>query len=176
MNLELIPNTDSLLLTETFKVDFSNPPFDIVEFSESLVKAMLEKRGIGLSANQVGYNYSVFAMRGSPEHFVCFNPRIVQPSTEMIELEEGCLSYPGLVIAVNRPRHIRMRFQAPNGETFTKTFSDMTARAVQHEMQHLKGKPFWEGVSKLKFDRAIKKAKKRGYDYSHLTYKGINNG
>jgi peptide deformylase len=164
----------SRLLQKGEKWDFSNPPMDIVELSESMVKTMLAKNGLGLAYNQTNLpdNFSIFAMRGSPENFIIINPRIIQPSEEMIELDEGCLSFPNLIFHISRPRHIRMRFQAPNGETFTKTFTDMTARIVQHEMCHLEGKPFWTGLSKLKFDRDVRKAYKRGFDYRGLTYKG----
>ena len=173
MDLELVDYNDPILLQPCHKFDMKNPPFNIVDFSQSLVDKMLEKNGLGLAANQVGIPYSVFAMRGEPENFVCFNPKIVQASEEVIELEESCLSYPGLIIKIERPRHVRMRFTGPNGEVFTRTFANMTSRCVFHEMCHLEGRPFWDGISKTKFNIAKRKAKKYNKDYSNLTYKGI---
>jgi peptide deformylase len=121
---------------------------------------MYENNGLGLAANQVGVPYSVFAMRGQPQNYVCFNPRIVQPSAEEIILEEGCLSFPGLVVKVKRPRHIRVRFQLPNGETVTETFIGMTARVFQHEMDHLQGKLYFNRANRYHKEVAMKKWKR----------------
>jgi len=157
--------------------DFANPPLDVVDLAESMVKFVLDRKALGVAYNQLDLpgNYAVFAMRGSPENFVCFNPKIVQPSEEIIELDEGCLSFPGMVASVKRPRFCRVRFSGPDGQVYTKTFTDMSARTFQHEMEHLTGIPFWSTISKLKFDMARKAAKKRGFDYSHILYKGIVN-
>ena len=140
--------------------DFQNPPFDPIEFSQELVKFMYENNGIGLAANQVGVPYRIFAMRGSPQNFVCFNPRIVQAAAENIILEEGCLSFPGLIVKVKRPRHVRVRFQTPNGDTRTETFIGMTARIFQHEYDHLEGKLYFNRASRYHREIALKKWKR----------------
>jgi peptide deformylase len=121
---------------------------------------MHDSNGIGLAANQVGIPYRVFAMRGQPENFVCFNPRIVQYSNETIVLEEGCLTYPGLIVKIKRPQHIRCRFQTPNGDTLTKQFTGMTARVFQHELDHLNGKIFYNQANRVHRDQALKKWRK----------------
>jgi peptide deformylase len=121
---------------------------------------MYENNGIGIAANQVGVPYRVFAMRGQPQNFVCFNPRVVQPSAEEIILEEGCLSFPGLIVKVKRPRHVRVRFQTPNGDTRTETFIGMTARVFQHEMDHLEGKLYFSRSSRYHREIAMKKWKR----------------
>ena len=170
MKLELSAEK-TLLYKKTEDWDFSNPPFDIADFSLALVDTMLAKKGWGLAANQVGYPLRIFAMEGMPEKFICINPRIVHFSEEKVELEEACLSYPGLVFHIERPRHVRLRFYAPNGEVYTKQFTGITARTVQHEICHLDGVPFWSGISRLKFDMVKKKALKKGFDYSNLPLK-----
>jgi len=118
---------------------------------------MYENNGIGLAANQVGVPYRVFAMRGSPENFVCFNPRVVQPSESLISLEEGCLTFPGLTVKIKRPQHIRVRFQTPNGDTLTKQFTGMTARIFQHEIDHLDGIVFYNRANRVHRDTALEK-------------------
>ena len=147
------------LLTPCKDFDFDNPPFDATEFSKELVKFMYEKNGLGLAANQVGYNYNIFAMRGSPQNFVCFNPIIVDFSEKVVKLEEGCLSYPGLIIPVKRPKSIRVRFRTPNGETRTEKFVGLAARVFQHEMDHLEGNKFYNKANKYHIDRAFRKLK-----------------
>ena len=160
------------LNTPTIEWDFENPPFDAADFALSLTEIMYKRGGVGLAANQCGYNFRVFAMRGSPESFVIFNPRVVNVSDTTIELQEGCLSYPGLSFKIIRPRDCRLRFKAPNGETYTKQFTGMTSRIVQHEIDHLNNVPMWNHISRLKFDMAVKKASKKGFDYSDLPYRG----
>jgi len=139
--------------------DFTDPPFDPVDFAQNLVKFMYENNGLGVAANQVGNPYCIFAMRGSPENFVCFNPKIVKPSESQIVLEEGCLSYPGLVVKIKRPQHIRARFTTPNGDTITRQFTGMTARVFQHELDHLDGIKFYDRANKFHRDQAMRKWK-----------------
>ena len=150
--------TDVALLTPCQYFDFSNPPFEPIEFAKQLAKTMIDSGGIGLAANQVGVPYAIFAIRGSPENVVVFNPKIVYYSPESTFLEEGCLSYPGLIINVQRAKEIRVRYQQPNGQTITTKFTGLTSKVFQHEFLHLQGKPFWEGVSKFQFDLARRRS------------------
>jgi len=165
MDLNVIDYNDSILYQECKYFDFDNAPYDPGELAQSLVQKMYGLNALGLSANQVGLPYKVFAMMGNP-NFVCFNPKIVQPSEETILMDEACVSFPGLTMKINRPRHIRCRFQGPDGETYTHTFSGMTARVFQHEMMHMEGKPFFNDVTKPKLNLALSKAKNIGYSYN----------
>ena len=157
--MNLVKSNDPILTTPCQPFDFETPPFDPIGFAQNLIKFMYENNGIGLAANQVGFPYRIFAMRGSPENFVCFNPKIVQPSEMTVSLEEGCLTYPGLLIKVKRPQHIRVRFQTPNGETLTKQFTGMTARIFQHETDHLDGVLFFNRANRYHKELALKKWK-----------------
>lgn len=150
---------DKHLLERCKDFDFVFPPFDPIEFSKELVKTMYEKNGLGIAANQVGVPYRIFAMRGSPENFVIFNPKIVWESDKQVVLEEGCLSYPGLVVKIKRPEFVRVRFNTPNGETLTKQFIGMTARIFQHEYDHLEGNRFYDKANKFHRDQAMRKWK-----------------
>lgn len=118
---------------------------------------MYESNGIGLAANQIGVPYRIFAMRGAPENFVCFNPKIVQPSEMVVTLEEGCLTYPGLLVKIKRPQHIRVRFTKPDGDTITKQFTGMTARIFQHEIDHLDGIIYYNKANRVHRDKALEK-------------------
>lgn len=149
---------DDRYLNEPCKdFDFKDPQVDPIEFAQELVKTMYERNGLGLAANQVGYPWRVFAMRGAPENFVCFNPKIVKPSDAEVSLEEGCLSFPGLLVKIKRPQHIRVRFTTPNGDTRTETFTGMSARVFQHEMDHLDGEIFYDKANRFHRDKALKK-------------------
>jgi peptide deformylase len=169
--MNLVKSDDIILKQNCTEFDFSNPPFDPIEFSKELVKFMYDSNGIGLAANQVGVPYRIFSMRASPENFVCFNPRIVQYSEQTIILEEGCLSYPNLIVKIKRSQHIRCRFQIPNGETLTKQFTGMSARIFQHELDHLNGEIFYNKANRVHREQAMRKWK-RG-DVLKMNYKTL---
>lgn len=145
------------LLEKCEPFDFSNPPFDPIEYAKILIHFMYEKNALGLAANQVGNPYRIFAMRGSPENFVCYNPRIIDTSEKQIVLEEGCLSYPNLIVKIKRPESIRVRFNIPNGDTITKQFTGMTARVFQHEFDHLEGTVFYNKANRVHREQAMRK-------------------
>ena len=158
--MELVKANDPILTTPCQQFNFQDPPFDPIEFARDLVKHMYEWNGIGLAANQIGVPYRIFAMRGEPENFVCYNPKIVQISEMQVVLEEGCLSFPGLICKVKRPQHVRVRFQTPNGDTLTKQFTGMTARIFQHELDHLDGILYYNKANRYHKEAALKKWKK----------------
>ena len=150
---------DRYLLEKCEEFDFKDPPFDPIDYAQNLVKFLYEKNALGVAANQVGTPYRIFAMRGHPENFVCFNPKIIQPSEMEVVLEEGCLSYPGLLVKIKRPQHVRVRFSTPNGDTITKQFTGMSARVFQHEYDHLDGIVFYTRANKFHRDQALRKWK-----------------
>ena len=158
--MELVNSNNPILKTKCEEFNFNDPPFDPIEFSKEFVKFMYEKKGIGLAANQIGVPYRIFAMRGSPENFVCFNPKIVHYSEEKIVLEESCLSFPGLVVKVKRSKLIRVRFQTPNSEIKTEKFVGMTSRIFQHEMDHLDGTLFFNRANLFHKEQAMRKWRK----------------
>jgi peptide deformylase len=155
--MKLVDHNDPILTTACKPFNFVTPPFEPIEFAKELVKFMYEQNGIGLAANQVGVPYRVFAMRGQPENFVCFNPKIVWKSEAKVELEEGCLTFPGMLVKIIRPQHIRVRFNTPNGDILTKQFTGMTARIFQHEFDHLDGILFYNLANRYNREKALKK-------------------
>jgi peptide deformylase len=155
--LELVHESNDVLKKPCVDFDFANPPFDPVEFSQNLVHTMMTNNGLGLAANQVGVPYRIFAMRGDPQHFVCFNPKIIYTGDENIFLEEGCLSFPGLITKIKRPAFIRVRFATPNGEITTKGFYGLAARVFQHELDHLDGQLFYNKATIYHREQSLKK-------------------
>ena len=159
--MKLVAQNDPILTTVCEEFDFANPPFDPIEFAKEMVKFMYEFKGIGLAANQVGVPYRIFAMRGEPENFVCINPRIIVYGEQEVVLDEGCLSYLGLVVKIKRPQHIKVRFNTPNGDIKTETFTGVTARIFQHELDHLNGIVFYNLANKFHKDQAFRKWNKK---------------
>lgn len=160
MTISLVPNDDPILSEEVPRFDFSNPPEDPIALTKQLAEFMMEKNGIGLAANQVGWRHRFFVVRSDPI-LACFNPVIVDMSTDTNTLEEGCLSFPGMLLKVKRANVIRIRYTQPNGETLTKQFQGMTARIMQHETDHLNGIVFLKRAGKVHLALARSKQKAR---------------
>lgn len=101
------------------------------------------KTGIGLSANQVGYAKRVIAvMRGSgPQYDIMINPVIKRIVCEKTTKSEGCLSYPGKYVQVERDEEIFLAYEDEDGTVQdTDLFQGIHARVIQHECDHLDGK------------------------------------
>lgn len=159
--MKLVPSNHPLLKTALEPFDFLNPNIDPLQLTTDMIQLMYDNNGIGLAANQLGLPYRVFVMSGSTDgDFACFNPKIVNYSQEQHYMEEGCLSYPGLWVKIKRPKSVRVRFQAPNGDVVTKTFAGMTARVFQHELDHLDGIVHIKRATKYHKELAIKRMKK----------------
>ncbi len=161
---KLVPFGSEILRTKTEKFDFSTPPINPIELYQRMSKTLVETDGAGLAAVQVGLPYRMFVMRSDPI-MGFFNPIIVDKSDEKIWLDEGCLTYPGILLKIKRAKKIRIRFSEANGETTTKIFDGMSARIIQHELMHCDGELFGDVSSRLQLEMAIKKANKHGHHY-----------
>jgi peptide deformylase len=151
---------NSTLQKETKLYDFQNSPFDAKEFAESLMKCMIDNNGIGLAANQCGVEYSIITLRTDPI-LVMFNPKIVHLSEKTTILDEGCLSYPGLLVKIKRPETVRVRYQGPDGVTYTRTFTGVTSHTFQQMLDKLNGKSLGWNVSRAKLDLARRKIRSK---------------
>lgn len=155
--MNLVKYNDPILKQKSEPFSFQDPSFDPIEFSKELVKFMYENNAINLTAIQVGIPLRIFAMRGSPQNFVCINPRIVQPSEAVVLLEEASVTYPGLSVKIKRPQHCRARFSMPNGDVRTETFTGMTARVFQQSIDFLDGKVYYANANPIHREQALRK-------------------
>ncbi len=123
---------------------------------EEMFEAMKHDRGIGLAAPQVGIAQRLFItdVEGDRRR-VFINPEIVRTSLEMIEYEEGCLSFPGLYFMVKRPEALKIQAQTETGKIFTLEADGLLARVILHENDHLDGKLFIDRVTPFKRERAL---------------------
>lgn len=158
MTYPLVDCNDPILKQEIEKFDFQKPPMDPIELAHILAETMIKENGLGLSANQIGLPYRAFAIKAE-QIIVCFNPQIVDTSTEQLYLEEGCLSFPLLFVKVKRPKKIKVRYTEPNGNVVTKIFDGLTARVFQHELDHLNGIVYTSRANRIHLDQAKKKLK-----------------
>lgn len=157
--LPLVPSHDPILTTKLLNFDFQNPEIDPIEVAHTLAQTCLMQNGLGLSCNQIGLPVRAMIIKANP--MLCmFNPVIVGRSEATTVDEEGCLSFPGLILKIQRNNVIRVRYARPNGEIVTEKYEGMTSRIIQHETDHLDGVVFTRKVSKLMLDMAQKRAAK----------------
>lgn len=158
--LSFVDYYDPILRTPTIPWDFNNKDPKEAEFlAFSLMETLNKKKGLGLSANQVGIPYRVCAVNMGDKIWIMFNPQIIEKSETPADYAEGCLSYPGLYLKLSRPNHIKIKFQAIGGQELTQEFDGLTAVCVQHEIDHLDGVLFTDKVSPIKLDQAKRKIK-----------------
>jgi peptide deformylase len=156
----LVPEIHPALKSALPEFDFAKPPVDPSGFASSLVETCKKYNGIGLSANQCGYNYRVFVMGSGEEYVAFFNPKIISVSEETTKMEEGCLSYMDLFLNIERPSIIEVEYQDFTGATKTAKFAGITARCFQHELDHMNGIVYTMHVKPLAMQMAMKKRSK----------------
>ena len=142
MNIELVKYPDVFLRKVSKDVLF--PLDDKTErLTKFMARAMYQNYGIGLAAIQIGYDLRIFVMdctRAQEDYQVFINPEIVKLSDETLTDFEGCLSTPGKQGEVKRHLRITLKYKDKEGEEHTKTFYNLEARCIQHELDHLDGK------------------------------------
>ena len=120
-----------------------------------MAQTMYEAPGIGLAATQVDIHRRLIVIDVSERRdslVVLINPEIVDASG-VSDIEEGCLSVPGIYDTLERAERVKVRAYDQNGNLFTLEAQGLLAVCIQHEMDHLKGKVFVESLSQLKQQR-----------------------
>lgn len=129
---------------------------------DDMLETMYDAPGIGLAATQVNVAQRIVVMDLSLEKHtpLCFiNPEIVSRSgTE--EMEEGCLSVPGVYEMVQRAERVTVRALGRDGKPFELDADGLLAVCIQHEIDHLEGKLFVDYLSELKRTRVRKRMEK----------------
>lgn len=131
----------------------------VVDMTETMYAAP----GIGLAATQVDVHKQVIVVDVSERRdslVVLVNPEIVE-AHGVSDIEEGCLSVPGVYDLVERAERVKVRAYDQNGKAFTLEAQGLLAVCIQHEMDHLKGKVFVEYLSQLKQQRIRAKLAKQ---------------
>jgi len=162
--MKIVKFPDAILRQRMPEFDFNNPVIDPVELEKDMIQVMLESDGIGLAANQVGIQTRVFVMgyRGNPEAAQAFfNPVVTDNTEDIADMEEGCLSFPGIYVNIKRPTKIKARWQNSQGEFEEGEFDGYNCKCFLHEYDHLEGIVFQDRVSTLKWAMAVKKTKQK---------------
>jgi peptide deformylase len=128
---------------------------------DDMFETMYAAPGVGLAATQVGVAQRIAVMdcsreEGVREPLVLINPEIVEQA-DPEDVEEGCLSVPGVAETLKRYARIKARAQDPDGKPFEVEAEGLLAQCIQHEIDHLDGKLYIDRLSSLKRERLLKR-------------------
>ncbi len=138
--LNIVKEGDPLLRKKSKPVETVTPRIETL--LDDMIDTMRRADGCGLAAVQVGVLRRVVVIEVEPGTvYELINPKIVAFSGHQEEAE-GCLSVPGKAGITSRPKHVTVRAMNRKGEMFDLTGSDLLARCICHECDHLEGKLF----------------------------------
>ena len=129
---------------------------------DDMFETMYAAPGIGLAATQVNIPWRVVVIDISEDRdqpLALINPEILEQDGEE-EMDEGCLSVPGVYERVRRAERIRVRALDREGQTLELEADGLLAVCIQHEIDHLDGKLFVDYLSEMKRQRIRKKLEK----------------
>ena len=134
---------------------------DREKFESDMIKLMLDERGMGLAANQIGITKRFFAIGHDSfdtfqKHAIIWNPEMINSSEERVIDVEGCLSFKDVFVKVERPKVIEVQYETTQGKTRFAKLNGMESKCFQHELDHLDGITFNKRVSKLRWQMANK--------------------
>jgi len=159
--LPLYNDQHPMLSQKIPEYDIRNLPNPVItKLSKRMKMTMKAHNGLGLSANQCGIFERLFII--GTEHFqlVCINPEIIDESPNKVKEEEGCLSFPGLSVKIERPDWIMARYYNEEGKQVEVKMEGLTAKCYQHELDHMNGIKFTDHVGPMALQMAKQKQQK----------------
>lgn len=139
---QILQDGDKTLKKKAKRVDKIDDT--IRNIAAKMVETMLASNGVGLSGNQVGLLKRIIVVLVNDEPKVMINPEIIFQSEELIEDNEGCLSFPGQFYDISRPQKVTVKYRNLSGHPMLETHEGLTARCLLHEIDHLDGIVFTE--------------------------------
>ena len=141
--------------------EFDTP--ELHQLIEDMFDTMAAADGAGLAAPQIGVGLRLAVVDGEPDKrrpLRLANPEVLSASAEVAEGEEASPCLPGVSARIERPAPVTVRFLNAEGEVEERAFDGLWATSVQHQIDHLDGKMYFDHLSKLKRDRLIAKSRK----------------
>lgn len=132
---------------------------------DDMIDTMEAMPGVGLAATQIGVMLRLAVVDASAERGKAVrmaNPEVLHASIELREHEEASPNLPGVSAKVKRPRAVTVRFLNEAGEAEERDFVALWATSVQHQIDHLNGRLYFDRLGKVKRDMLLRKAKKAG--------------
>lgn len=142
MPLTIYKDDHPILKKKAVKIDNITPALRLL--AANMMATMHLKSGVGLAAPQVGESIQLIVFdvvaetMNSMDSGFLFNPEIIEKDGKTLE-KEGCLSYPGLWVPIERSEKIKVQFMDISGRKRVETYKGIAARVIQHEIDHLNG-------------------------------------
>ncbi len=136
---------------------------EIDDIWTDMIDTMDAMPGVGLAAPQIGVMLRLAVVDVTPDRsrrIRMANPEILSTSEELRAHEEGSPCLPGVSARLERPRHVVVRFLNSDGVIMRRDFEDLEAPSVQHQIDHLNGKMYFDNLRRVKRDMLLRKAKK----------------
>ncbi len=137
---------------------------DVRAIWDDMIETMDAMPGVGLAAPQIGVMLRLAVVDASNERGKAIrmaNPKILHASVEPRDHEEASPNLPGSSATITRPRAVMVTYMDNHGITVRKDFVGLWATSVQHQIDHLDGKMYFDRLSRMKRDMLLKKARKR---------------
>mgnify|MGYP001613219870 FL=1 len=146
--LKIIQEKNPILRKKAEPVKNPKSP-EIKELIADMIATMIEIKGVGLAAPQVGVSSRVFTANVDDKIFVFINPEVKDFSDDTVSFEEGCLSVQKVWGQIVRPKKLTVKALDENGKPFKIRTKGLLARVIQHEIDHLNGTLFIDKAEKL---------------------------
>lgn len=130
---------------------------------QDMIDTMEAMPGVGLAANQIGILKRLAVVDASDDRGRAVrmaNPEILHASVQLRSHEEASPNLPGVFAKIERPRAVTVRFMGADGTVHEQDFVGLWATSVQHQIDHLNGKMYFDHLSKTKRDILLRRAKK----------------
>ena len=136
---------------------------DIRAIWQDMIDTMEAMPGVGLAAPQIGVMLRLAVVDASDKRGQAVrmaNPEILHASIELRPHEEASPNLKGVSASIKRPRAVTVRYLDHNGVVDRKDFVGLWATSVQHQIDHLNGRMYFDHLSKVKRDMLLRKARK----------------
>jgi len=136
---------------------------EVRQIWDDMIETMDAMPGVGLGAPQIGVMQRLAVVDTSEARNTRIrlaNPEVIDASAIMNDHEEASPCLPGVDAKISRPRGVRVRFMDETGAVVERDFVGLDATSVQHQIDHLAGKMYFDRLSKMKRDMLIKRARK----------------
>ena len=130
---------------------------------DEMIEAMETMPGVGLAAVQLGIPMALAVVDASEKRGQAIrmaNPEILHASVQLREHDEASPNLPGVSAKIERPRAVTVRYLDEKGIWDRRDFVGLWATSVQHEIDHLQGKMYFDRLGKVKRDMLLKRAQK----------------
>ncbi len=158
--LKIYKYGEDILTQKTKRINFNLMEKKLPKIIDDMTQTCLMMEGVGLAAPQVGLDIALVVVmlpqkeEGKYKRYILINPEITIKKGKVLS-KEGCLSFPGLGVEIERAAEIKVKYLDERGLPVELTAKGFLAIILQHEIDHLNGKTFIDNLPKVAKDKAL---------------------